>query len=87
MSKMTKAQRAVLERLASGDEIWTTSGRHAGCFWHGALMDRSPGFATVHALQKAGLIVNKATKKYQGSEYVITDLGRSALGEQPEVKE
>lgn len=78
--KLTSHQRAVLERLDLGDQIWTISGRWASAFWLGGITDRSPGFATVHALWKRGYVEDIETQKFaSGRKYVITDSGRAAL--------
>lgn len=77
--KLTKAQIAVLERMANGDEVWTITGRRYSAFWRDNMRDRAPSSATIHALWKAGVI-----GKYQsagGQNYQISNAGRRALEE------
>lgn len=78
-AKLTKAQRRVLERMATGDEVWTVTGRRPSVFWHDNLSDRSPTFPTMTALFKMGFVEDKSTRAFSGSEYVITPAGRAAL--------
>ena len=83
MSKLTEAQRRILERMAAGDEVWTVYGRRPRAFWSRAMNDRAPGFPTLHALAKAGLIEN-VDRMLGGAKYRITPAGRRALeGETP----
>jgi hypothetical protein len=76
--KLTEAQRRVLERMASGDEVWTISGRNSHTFWYNALRDRSPSFPTIHKLQKSRLIEDYQ-RDFTGGKYRITPAGRAAL--------
>lgn len=78
MKKLTEAQRRVLERMAQGDEVWTVTGRNPSTFWHSNLADRSPSFATLHALWKAKAVDDHG-KGVTGNKYRITDAGRAAL--------
>jgi DNA-binding PadR family transcriptional regulator len=82
MGKLTKAQMTVLNRLASGDQIGTTSGRTSSTFWWSKPMDRAPSFPTLHALSRQGLI-DCTERTLGGGKYCITDAGRAALGAQP----
>jgi hypothetical protein len=76
--RLTEAQRRALERMARGDEVWTISGRHPHTFWKGAIAQRAPSFATLHALNKAGAI-EEFERDFTGVKYRITPAGRAAL--------
>lgn len=79
--KLTKAQCAVLERMVSGDEVWTVSPPNPTTFWHGGMNARSPSFATLHALWKRGAI--ESYDKTNGAKYRITPAGRVMLSAAP----
>lgn len=77
MAKLTEAQRRVLARMATGDEVWTVTGRSSSTFWHGNMTDRSPSFPTLHAMWKAGVI--ESYEGRGGNKYRISEAGRAAL--------
>ena len=75
--KLSEVQRRTLARMAEGHEVWTISGRSASSFWHKAMTERAPSFATLHVLWKNGLV--RSERDATGSIYRITDAGRAAL--------
>lgn len=78
--KLTKAQRAVLERMAKGDEVWTTSSLlRPTAFWYQRIEARRPSLSTIHALARTGAIEDYDTVRRTGHKYRITDAGRKAL--------
>ncbi|PZR89771.1 MAG: hypothetical protein DI537_20420 [Stutzerimonas stutzeri] len=79
MGDLTKAQFLALDRMATGDEVWTTPGPSASTFWYGKLSDRAPSHATLHALWRKGFIKDHETERGRGHRYGITDAGRAAL--------
>ncbi|WP_038367794.1 hypothetical protein [Bosea sp. UNC402CLCol] len=79
MAKLTKAQHAVLERMATGDEVWTVSPPNPSTFWHGDMNARAPSFATLHVLWKRGAIEDGEAERGRGHKYRITPAGRAAL--------
>ena len=83
--KLSKAQLAVLERMATGDEVWTTSGRAPSAFWHGDLTAKQPAWATLHALRREELIEDTEDEalRWRGAKYRITETGRAATRSQP----
>lgn len=78
MTKLTKAQISVLDRMRAGDEVWTTSGRKPSAFWHSNLIDKPPGWSTLHVLERRGLIRNYAPD-FTGRKYAVTLTGLEAL--------
>lgn len=83
--KLSKAQIAVLERMATGDEVWTTTGRSPSVFWHADLHASRPSRSTILALARSGMVLNteRDELKWRGSKYQITSKGRAALRSQP----
>lgn len=79
MGDLTKAQFLVLDRMATGDEVWTTPMPSASTFWHGKLSDRSPSHATLHALWRKGFIEDRETERGRGHRYSISTAGQAAL--------
>lgn len=79
--KLSRAQVAVLERMATGDEVWTTPHPGARTFWQNGPAKRAPSFATLHALWTRGCVQDLSPRPSQGHQYSITPAGRKALAE------
>jgi hypothetical protein len=76
--KLTEAQKLSLARMAEGDEAWTVSGTNPHAFWKNRTRGRNPDLATLHALERAGLIEDYK-RDFTGGQYRITPAGRAAL--------
>jgi hypothetical protein len=88
VTKLTKAQAAVLERLAAGDTLtwWRYIGRSdpRGFRWRGGGRQVLP--ATVEKLEELGLVTNPLLKmgRLTAPPVELTDAGRAWLAEQGE---
>lgn len=83
--KLTKAQRAILERLGRGDVLLSSSGRGANV---GFVGDKALHPASVHALYKAGLttqIKTGAALTVGLYRIDLTALGRTAIKQESEM--
>lgn len=76
--RLTEAQRRTLARMYYGEEAWTVSGHNPHAFWNGMGTGRNPSLATLHVLQRAGLIEDYK-RDFTGGQYRITPAGRQAL--------
>lgn len=80
MVKLTKAQRAVLSRMGSGEEVIRAGHPVKFSFWGRDPGGRGPTIATLSRLKKNGLI----SAEFSGINsltFRITDRGRAALEE------
>ena len=79
--RLSKAQRAVLERMAAGEKLHWAGGYDPYAFWHDGRGWREPvPWGTFGALERRGLVARPSYAALDGL-CTLTPAGRAALGE------